>query len=427
MDAIALAWFALGGVILVGAGVVASWPTQDADTPPPSDQPSGVATFHVVALGLEGAGKTVLLATQFHRFRETGPRRRYFLDGNLKQDRQLAQTYTAVSDTSAPWPPGTQIGDEREFVFDCNAYDRAGNRRTVFQIKYLDYAGDLLEPQREHTTADQLEQRVGEAQALLVILDGRRVLQSLRGEPAGHDYFERRMWPLLGLARRAECPVQLVLTKWDLLRSFDDPIDDDAGLERIGRHLLEYGGIRDLVRAHSQHQEYVRLIPVSAVGQKFTELADDGRVAKRMDGTLDPIHVEVPLCAVIPDLLKQIEQSLAPSIRKELDTDISRRRRRDLMPIVATVLNSPAGTALRNVIALKVGPALVDFVLEVLVNRRAGASEAVSGGASDDTEPQPDNDDAAEVLWLRNAVIADMERVVTGFEHHLEHSILSSR
>jgi hypothetical protein len=412
MDVLALLLITLG-VLMIGVVV---WIAVRGPGPGPEPPPApDIPTFRVVALGLNGAGKTVLLASQFHKLSEPVADRRYFLDGHWEQDTRLAMIYASVGDTSAPWPAGTRIGDTREFLFDCKAFNRTDDERSVFRISYLDYAGDLLETDAdEHTAKGELEARVDNAHALLVIIDGRRVLELLRDELDGRDYFDR-IRPLLGLARKAKCPVQLIVTKWDLVRSFDESSDDEDLLRHVSKRLTAFGHINALVRAHDQRQQEVRLIPVSAVGSEFAELCDDGRVVKRRDGTLNPIHVDVPLCAVLPDVLKQVARSLDPAVRTRLDTDIGGRVLVDVSALVTSVLSSHVGMVLRGALRGVVGEEVVKLFVEMMVPREPRGRDS------------PVEDDAGETQRLRAEVIEHMDRVVLLFEARLPSSTLSGR
>lgn len=394
-------------------------PARPPPAPAPADPVGHVPTFRVVALGLEGAGKTVLLASQFHKLCGPVADRRYFLDGDFRQDQRLSWIYGHVCDTSVPWPPGSLIGETREFLFDCKAIDRTGDARTVFRISYLDYSGDLLEPSdQQHESLGEVEARVENADALLVIIDGRRVLQLLRDEPKGHDYFDRRLQPLLRLARRVSRPVQLILTKWDLVRTFGEPSDgDEACLRQVRDCLKDYVDFESLMHGHGPRQKEVRLIPVSAVGSRFAMLRDDGTVAKRQDGTLDPIDVEVPLYAVLPDVLKQAALSLdlRPDVRKRLDAELHDSLVRNAPRIVHSVLTSPVGAVLRTALSGVVGDEAVKVFVEMLVRRKSHETGPPPGDVEDHEE---------ETERLRTAVIEDMQRVVLLFEARLRSSVL---
>jgi len=427
-------------MIGVGVGLVAIvaaiwWRDRKRGPQPPDPHPE-VPTLRVVALGLEGAGKTVLLASQFHKLSEPVSDRRYFLDDDWEQDRQLARIYASVSDTSAPWPPATRIGNTHTFRFDCRARDRAGHERTLFRISYLDYAGDLLELGPDDGTGELLEPRRSEqakvkdltakfndADALLVIVDGRRVLQLLRNEDEAHDYFDGRLRPLLGEARRATCPVQLILTKWDLVRSFDDSGDEEL-LRQVKGRLMSYSRVLGLVQAHCQRQEEVRLIPVSAVGPRFVEVQADGRVVKRPDGQLDPINIDVPLCAVLPDMLKHAEQSLDQSVRYDLEQEIGRHHVGDVASIVRSVLSSPAGRLVQSALSGVVGDEIVRLFVELLVRSKSPDAEPPRDHRD---EQRPHRDDEEETRRLRAEVLKDMNRVVDRLEYRLPSSVLCSR
>ena len=384
-------------------------------------------TFRVVALGLEGSGKTVLLASQFHVLKEPTGDSRFFLDGDLRQDQEL---FGHFGDTHAPWPAGSQLGDIREFMFDCKAHDSAGAVRTVFRISYLDYAGDLLEPGVKHEEAGDLlelgvgheeagkiEAKVKQAHALLVIIDGRRVLQLLAGDREGDRYFDVRLQPLLLLAGRASCPIQLIVTKWDLLhRPGESSNGGESRLHEVMACLEPKLKIEHLVRG--SHAQKARLIPVSAVGQDFVTVLDDGSVVKRPGGMLAPVNAQVPLCAVLPDAIKQAEQSLAdqPNVRQEVLDEVRRTRPGGASAIVRSVLDSPAGTLLKRTLSGFVGEAVVRLIVEALVPKKPAEEPPPPGSAAVDAD-----------VGLRAAVIDDMKHIVLLLEARLPSSKLRKR
>jgi len=371
-------------------------------------------TFRVVALGLEGSGKTVLLASQFHVLKEPTGDSGFFLDGDLRQDQLLVGH---LGDTHAPWPAGSQLGDIREFMFDCKAHDSAGAVRTVFRISYLDYAGDLLEPGVKHEEAGKIEAKVKQAHALIVIIDGRRVLQLLAGDAEGDRYFDQRLQPLLLLAERASCPIQLIVTKWDLLhRPGESSGGDESRLHEVMACLEPKLKIEHLVRG--SHAQKARLIPVSAVGQDFVTVLDDGSVVKRPGGMLAPVNAQVPLCAVLPDAIKQAEQSLAdqPNVRQEVLDEVRRTRLGGAAAIVRSVLDSPAGRLLQRTLSGFVGKDIVQLLVESLLPEKLAEEPPPSGSAAVDAD-----------VGLRAAVIADMKHIVLLLEARLPSSELRRR
>jgi len=403
-------------------------------TPPPTPPtpPSEPPVLRVVALGLDGAGKTVLLASQFHTLSVPAADRRFFLDVEWEQQNYLAGLFTSVSDTSAPWPSATRIGNLQEFVFSCTAHDLADVERTLFRISYLDYAGELLESEPLDESHDalrdvmgqqgpvrELKAKVRDAHALLLVLDGRRMLQLLRGEDAGRDYFEWRLAPLLAVARRAKCPVQLILTKWDLVRTFDDS-DEEQLLRKVKDELLSNRRVELVVQAHRSRNERVRLIPVSAVGPRFADLNANGTVVKRPDGRVEPVHVDVPLCAVLPDVLKHLEREHAAAVRAEIEREMRRHGHANAAAIAISVLESAAGKMVQKAVSGLVGGQIVKLFVELLVREKLPETSAPAGAE----RAQPLEPDEEEIRRLRAEVVSDMREIAGRLERDFRSSIL---
>ena len=390
------------------AGVPASpTPLAPADVstcflePPPVDVPS----FSVVALGLRGAGKTILLAVMFHELALRGDRRGFFLTTDFTADRRLTEIYTQVCDTKAPWPSGTGLGDTYLFKFDCRTGVKAGGKRPVLRIEYLDYAGETLQRHGKDPEELMLEQRVGEAHAVLVVIDGARVAQLLRGEQIGLDYFDIWIRPLLGLAARAKCPVQLVVTKWDLVLPCASPDDAlEVLLQCVVNRLKEFDAIAHLIEAHEESRDPVRVIPVSAVGGGFASLQNNGRVVKLAYGTVAPVNVEIPLSAVLPDGVKGVERWPDPAYVAALDDEI-RRRTLTAEPLTASsLLDSPAGRVLRDCIGGMADDRFVELFVELRVRRMSW------------TTPPAGDDPVVATQSLRAQIVEDMQRVLAEFD-----------
>jgi double-GTPase-like protein len=320
-----------------------------------------VPTFKVVALGLPGSGKTVLLASMFHELDHIAPGRSFYLDTTPEQRVALNGVYRTVSDPRRDWPRATRLAELTAYAFNCVALDEDGGRHHLLDVVYIDYAGELLEhtPEAGRSSFQELQSHIRSAQALLGLLDGQRILQLLRGERAGHDYLQFEVRSQLGLMQSAQAPVQLVITKWDLVRGFGEPpdADDRLRLDCVISALMAYDHVRGLV--YSSPNQLVRLIPVSAVGRGFAELAEDGSVVKRSGGTVRPMNVDVPLCAVVPDLFRQVERSIDDDARRKLEESLRRSlkgrsmrvRAVDVLSGLGTFLNGSAGRALGAVFA----------------------------------------------------------------------------
>jgi hypothetical protein len=303
----------IGVVLLVVAATVAalvipivrSRRRAPARPAPPVDT---VPTFRVVALGPRGSGKTLLLASMYHQM-QTPSGRGYFLTAPYEQVVQLNTWFTQVADTSLDWPAGTTAAETREFTFTVRTKAPSGTLHTVMNLGYLEYAGGLLtEPQAPGSTLQtDLLHRVGSANALIGLIDGYRLRQWIDGRHEGQTRLQHTLTTMISLMMLASCPITFVITKWDLLSDID--ADEDGRLRIVRKLLMSNPGFRDLVDAHSAHR-VVRLIPVSAVGPSFADLDADGAIAKRRDGHVHPTNVDVPLAAVVPDVLEQVERSV---------------------------------------------------------------------------------------------------------------------
>jgi len=167
----------------------------------------------------------------------------------------------------------------------------------------------------------------------------------------------------------------------------------------------------------ARRRRRLRMIPVSAVGHDFATLDEKGKVVKRDGGWIDPIYVDVPLCAVLPDALALAERSLPASEREQLVDDIRDGLRRHAPDIAREVLLGPLAARVRNALKAVVGEGLVNLLIEIVVRREARAVQPDEGGAGDAAQ---DCDQR-----LRGDVVEHMQRVVVRLEGRLPSSILS--
>ncbi len=394
----------------VAAPVVAAGPVQR----PVAEAPAPVPHFRVVALGIAGSGKTVYLSSMFHTVNVPTATRSYFLETAAAQRIYLSKVFDEVSDTAEPWPRGTRTGETRELVFDCMSFHQ-GTKHQVFTISYLDYAGELLESEQAagSTGLSDLEGRIRNAHGLLGMLDGHRVLQFLRGEPAGLRYFRSSIQPLTGMMAGATCPIHFVLTKWDLIRGFGEPVDadDNLRLTLVREALMNTAQLKALVETHSWAGRIIRLIPVSAVGPDFAQMDTDGRILKLPHGELHPANVEVPLTAILPDLFRQVEQSLDPATRQQLAADA--RSRQEPRFSMTAFLNLPAGATLgrrlQDVVGGSAGREVVGMFLDWMAGMPTDEARAV-GGQRRDARRQTATVEAARARVL-GEFAADLHRL----------------
>lgn len=381
-------------------------------------------TFKVVALGNSGSGKTVLLASLFYQFRAR-PGRPYYLDTDPSTRVMLGNLLSTVVDPTEPWPSATRRDGTRTYRFDCVAQVEE-KPTTAFTIEYLDYAGEIFELLGASDTAlDDLVGKVMAADALIGVLDGRRVLQFLRGQAQGRAYLIAKIAVMVQLMARARCAVYLVISKWDLVHDFGEPAgaDDRARLDAVVTALMTVDHISDLVRSRTT----VRLIPVSAVGSGFARLDEStGVVTKRPDGTFAPYNVDIPVAAIVPDLFTRVRQSIDSQVVGAIESEFRIRRRHTPDEIVSEMgafLLRPAGVAVRatldSVLSRPYSNELVAMMLDWIA-RPSQRKDAELAAFRAESQRQ-----AYTLLEARTAVLDDFQRMVHRLEHDLPASVLS--
>ncbi|MET9957512.1 hypothetical protein ABZ128_00185 [Streptomyces sp. NPDC006326] len=383
-----------------------------------------IPAFQVVALGLQGSGKTLLLASMYHRL-QTPAGQSYFLTASHEDVLQLNQWFSQMADTESAnsWPPGTTKGESRHFSFTAKTRTAEGFR-PILELKYLEYAGELLtEPQAPGSTVQEdLFAHIRQADALLGIIDGNHIRQHLDGVPTGLMRLEQTLDALVPAMIEATCPVSFVITKWDLLTGLHP--DESTRLELVHDLLTSNDHFRSLVKIHGSGR-VVRLIPVSAVGSGFARVDSTGRIVKVPHGTLHPSRVDVPLSAVVPDLFDQVEARLDKEARSAFYEEVRQRSRMTPMETITsmgTFVGKAAGQAVFAAFGTSVtltGNALVGLFLD---SHRRARQQSQDRLDRELTEAEQRIEDLREA---RRRVIEDMRRKVAVLEDQLPHSRLS--
>ena len=226
---------------------------------------------------------------------------------------------------------------------------------------------------------------------------------------------------MISLTQLLTCPVTFVITKWDLLRDLD--VDENASLKMVKKQLMYIKGFRDLVEQHSTNR-VVRLIPVSAVGPDFATLNDAGRVTKLPDGELNPTDVDVPLCAVVPDLFEQVEREVDfTSLQREFDRIRKKTRLgpgRALAELGRFVTRVVGGTL------VSLGPQAAGFVGDaaLMLFHNHGDAEREKWEQDADRQLTIAQQDMEEFRIARRRVLRDFQRRVDVLEGRLPSSRL---
>jgi hypothetical protein len=382
-----------------------------------------VPEFQVVALGLQGSGKTLLLASMYHCLRMPAGQS-YFLNAPYRDVLQLNQWYSEMADTGSShlWPRGTAKGETRHFLFTVKT-TVSGAPQPMFHLKYLEYAGELLTETQDQGSArqDELFGHITAADALLGVIDGYRIRQHLDGHPAGRAHLERTLNALLPAMIEASCPITFVVTKWDLLA--DRYPDERKRLSVVHDLLMSNAHFRALVNMHGSTR-IMRLVPVSAVGPGFATVDTEGDIVKVATAAVHPANVDVPLSAVVPDLFDQVEARLTRENLAALDAEAQRRRRQGPLEALTSLTafgGQIAGRALLSAFGPVAAVALGDTLLGLFLDSRGGTARQDAVAEELDAAGRRLDEMAA----ARRRVLHDMRRKVHVLEGRLPHSRLS--
>lgn len=334
--------------------------------------------FRAVVLGLPGSGKTLLLTSMYHRLQTSAEDHSYFLTAPLNEVLRLNEWYRQMADKSRPdhWPDATAPSETRKFIFTLNT--RAmGTPYEVLQMEYLEYSGELLTDWREESSPlrERFVKHVASAHALLCVIDGENIRQHLLGDPRGQVGLQHTLNSLVPYTyKTSTCPVNFVITKWDLL--LDIGGDERDRFDMVRELLMSNSHFKELVDLHSKNRP-VRLIPVSAVGPSFASVSAEGNIVKVAQGEVDPTNVDVPLSAVLPDLFEQCRVRLDREYWADLRADAQRRANnpRAAFSSLGKFAGKPAAAAIAAALGTPtaaVGGAFVETFIELLVAFEAG-------------------------------------------------------
>ncbi|MEU6125627.1 hypothetical protein [Streptomyces sp. NPDC047123] len=310
-------------------------------------------TYTVVTLGPSGAGKTVYLAALWQSLRLQHPRLGFYLtlDDPVLEHR-LQRTYQQVAGPGE-WPLPTDGREFPEWVFSVKVRSQHG-QFTAMRVRYIDYAGDrLTDPQEGSPEQERLDRTMQDADALLALLDGRKIRDMMRGNG---DFLDHDMARVFGLLQSCSGPIHFAITKWDVLEA------EYYSLKQVRERLLEHPEFRTLATGRQNWRTArmpvppgrIRLIPTSSVGKNFAVLGADKLMHKLANARPRPQHVDVCFAAVLPDLLAN-----AVSTMKEQERQEKKQRRSDaraereaegpnLLRTIADLLSAPAAAVLSS-------------------------------------------------------------------------------
>jgi hypothetical protein len=250
-------------------------------------------------IGFEASGKTVYLGSMFSELRVPDDHG-VFIDTTPEKAGKLLALHDITADTDKTFPDSTNKGELIEWPFTVKVKS-AASVTTLGAFRYLDFAGESL---RDLYTAApnpetrQLYERFKTADILMAMLDGLQVKRYLENRPL--PGFHNDLGTLLALLSDHQKPVNLILTKWDIL-------EDQYTFRQVVERLFQINQFTKFVRAQ-RVPGICRLIPVSSVGSGFAR--EDGNAMRKVAGKLiNPERVEVPVACALPDAITAIRQT----------------------------------------------------------------------------------------------------------------------
>ncbi|WP_309685355.1 hypothetical protein [Armatimonas sp.] len=281
--------------------------------------------IRVIMLGPTQSGKTLFLSAMWQKLQLP-------LDPGFHLEPVTADSYPDTASRNKldriythlvsqnDFPPGTALGSKANYRFACHVQiDQQAYKACNFE--YLDYAGGLLSGESLHD--EDFEQAVAEADVLLGLLDGVRLLLAMSADEEAREWIGQELAPILvrtasTLRKSAHRPLSIhfVISKWDAISQLAPHLT----LEHFRSFLNEIPAVQALLSLLSPNAT-VRLIPVSALGEGFakmeSETVDDGDGNRRIlihtrkrhtpESKIPPIpyNVEIPIACCIPDVLTQ--------------------------------------------------------------------------------------------------------------------------
>jgi hypothetical protein len=278
-------------------------------------------TYTVVVLGSSGAGKTVYLSSLFEKLSIQDETIGFFLESTWEDRQLLTKLFNQIANPNLEWPAGTLAKDTRTFEFICSINKQSENNDyAIYQavkFLYLDYAGGFITDDTGGHLAENLKQAVNNADSLMGIIDGQKVYAAMKGLTTK---FKTSIYQdidnILVILQRSRNPVQLILTKWDILHN------NGITLKEVRDWLMLYRNFANFVRARDRQKYPMRLIPVSSVGYKFSKLDESGIVTKQANTHPEPFNVEMPLACVLLDKFAVHVQELIEKKNKEVGDPI---------------------------------------------------------------------------------------------------------
>ena len=266
-------------------------------------------TYNIIVLGSSGSGKTLFLASMFKKLSVQNKEIGFFLETDPDKRKKLLTKFREFAHPGLDWPPGTLRNEVSRWIFTCAIKSPPGAIYPILRFAYLDYSGEVitevLEDLADGVPTWEIEQEVKKADALLVLLDGQKILYLMQDKAQAFDKLEHDLNNILPIVNRVSAmPIHFVITKWDLLQQ------EKYSLGEVRNCLFEFGYFKDIVDQRRTLDMPTRLIPTSALGHGFAQIDCSGMMKKNKNRRPEPFQVEMPLACILIDKYQVIKNQL---------------------------------------------------------------------------------------------------------------------
>jgi hypothetical protein len=339
-------------------------------------------SISVVALGGPGSGKTTFLAQMYAELKRSGGKDQPFTLtlSDEGQRTQLESWADTVREAGSEWPDSTTTTHLMRYEFTCGV-EEDGAQQPVLKIDYWDYSGEALLrntvlPGIERLRQD-LSEQVAAADALLVIVDGQELHKAWDGDPDASRLLVGTLEKIQAYAEAADCPVQIVVTKWDELENRRHPRGGVWNRAKVVQALSALPPVQAMQRGRTYRagsfygKDGMRVIPVSVVGGAgSTKLGGEVPIRRYKAA---PVNIDVPFAGLLPDRLDQIYADKGtPAIERQLRLARSRVRwamARTTLNVAGWVLGALPLPGLSSVLAKLGELALTTWLPSYLIDK----------------------------------------------------------
>lgn len=337
--------------------------------------------FKTLVLGTPSAGKTVLLSSLYKRLSVSRPNEgtSFYLDSADKK--HLLNHYHGMADEKR-WPEPTR--DFRSYLFTlCTNIESKDDNGNIHSEKYGHLAFEFFDIPGQSITdihsdsswAERVEKIGISADNLLILIDGYHVLKAINNQTSAGLYSQLDY--LLPIVQRIPGKaLHFVITKWDLIENYAAQPDTSAmQLLNIGKIMMRHSSFPDIIQQQKDQQLPTRLLPISAVGNNFAILDDNGNMCINPQTNPEPFFAELPVVLLLWDRLRLLQKQLEGHIRKNEVTLKNVKTIRKLLDVSTQVVDKiPVSDEKPLIIKLSVMAALgtIKNQLDTVIPGREG-------------------------------------------------------